>query len=119
MTHAKAPLTPVGRAALARLIVVDGWAVRRAAERYQVSPATASKWAARWRAGLPMDDLSSRPHTSPTRLPVRTEHRIVAPHRPHTASAASSQQPAFTTSRGTTARCSGTREQACCPETSR
>ncbi len=78
MTHAKAPLTAVGRMRLAKLIVVDGWTVRRAAERYQVAPATAAKWSARLRAGLPMTDLSSRPHTSPARLSARTEHRIIA-----------------------------------------
>ena len=47
MTHANAPLTPLGRQRLAELIVVHRWPVRRAAERYQCSPATASKWAAR------------------------------------------------------------------------
>lgn len=77
MTHANAPLTPVGRQRLAVLIVVHGWPVRRAAERFQCSPATASKWAARYRAGLPMSDLPSRPHSSPTRTPTRLERRIV------------------------------------------
>ena len=77
MTHANAPLTPVGRLRLAKLIVDDGWAVRRAAERFQCSPATASKWAARYRAGLPMTDRSSRPRRSPSRCPRRLERRIV------------------------------------------
>ena len=77
MTHANAPLTPVGRARLARLIVEDRWSVRRAAERFQVSPATASKWAARYRAGRPMTDASSRPRRSPARCPRRLERRIV------------------------------------------
>ncbi len=78
MTHANAPLTPVGRERLARLIVDDGWPVARAAERFQVSPATASKWARRLRAGEPMTDLSSRPRSSPTRCPARLERRIIA-----------------------------------------
>lgn len=52
--------------------------MRRAAERFQCSPATAAKWAARYRAGLPMHDRSSRPWTSPARLPSRTERRIIA-----------------------------------------
>jgi transposase InsO family protein len=78
MTHANAPLTPVGRQRLAELIVIQGWPVRRAAERFQVSPATASKWARRYRSGLPMTDLPSRPHLSPTRVPTRLEHRIVS-----------------------------------------
>lgn len=77
MTHANAPLTPVGRPRLAELIVVHGWAVRRAAERFQCSPATASKWAARLRAGEPMTDRSSRPHSCPAKTPTRLERRIV------------------------------------------
>jgi transposase InsO family protein len=77
VTHANAPLTPVGRLRLARLVVEDGWPLRRAAERFQCSPATASKWAARYRAGLPMTDVSSRPRHSPTRCPRRLERRIV------------------------------------------
>jgi len=78
MSHANAPLTPEGRRRLAALIVHEGWPIRRAAERYQVSPATAQKWAARYRAGLPLTDRSSRPHTSPNRLPKKREHRILA-----------------------------------------
>lgn len=46
MSHANAPLTPEGRRRLASAVVDEGWPVRRAAERFQVSPATASKWAA-------------------------------------------------------------------------
>ena len=44
MTHANAPLTPEGRRRLAHLVVEEGWPVRRAAERFQVSPATVSRW---------------------------------------------------------------------------
>lgn len=77
MTHANAPLTPLGRQRLAELVVVQGWPIRRAAERFQVSPATASKWAARLRSGEPMTDRSSRPHATPGRVPRRLEHRIV------------------------------------------
>lgn len=79
MTHANAPLTPTGRLRLARCIVEDNWPLRRAAERFQVSPTTAWRWAARYRqhgeAG--MTDRSSRPHTSPQRTPTRTERRII------------------------------------------
>ena len=77
MTHANAPLTPLGRRRLAELIVVQGWPLRRAAERFQCSPATAAKWAGRLRAGLPMTDRSSRPHSTPTRTSTRLERRIV------------------------------------------
>jgi transposase InsO family protein len=78
MTHVNAPLTPEGRRRLAVLIVDRGWSLRRAAERYQCSPATAKRWADRYRNGLPLTDRSSRPRTSPNRLPFKTERRIVA-----------------------------------------
>lgn len=79
MTHANAPLTPEGRRRLALLITRDGWPLRRAAERFSCSPATAKKWADRYRvAGVAgMRDLSSRPLSSPTRTDRRTERRIV------------------------------------------
>ncbi|WP_206430443.1 helix-turn-helix domain-containing protein, partial [Mycobacterium sp. P7213] len=48
MSHANASLTPKGRLKLARLIVDDGWPIRRAAERFQCSSATAKKWADRY-----------------------------------------------------------------------
>lgn len=78
MTHTNAPLTPTGRLRLARVVVEDGWPVRRAAERFQCSPATAAKWARRFRAGEPLTDRSSAPHHSPGRCPRRTERRIIA-----------------------------------------
>lgn len=78
MTHANAPLTPVGRLRLAKLIVEEGWPVRRAAERFQCSSATAAKWAARFRAGELMEDRSSRPRRQPNRCPRRLERRIIA-----------------------------------------
>lgn len=77
MSHANAPLTPLGRRRLAVLIVEEGWTVRRAAERFQVSAATASKWARRYRAGEPLTDRSSRPHHSPTRASRHLERRII------------------------------------------
>jgi transposase InsO family protein len=78
VTHANAPFTPEGRVRLARLIVDDGWPVRRAAERFQCSPATASRWARRYRAGLPLTDRSSRPHRQPSRSSRHLERRIIA-----------------------------------------
>ena len=78
MTHANAPFAPEGRLRLARLIVDQGWSARRAAERFQCSPATAAKWALRYRLKQPMTDRSSRPRTSPARCSRRLEHRIVA-----------------------------------------
>ena len=78
MTHPNAPLTPEGRRRLAVLVVEEGWTQRRAAERFQCSPATVSRWTRRYRAGEPLTDRSSRPHRSPSRLPQRFERRIVA-----------------------------------------
>ncbi|MFJ2723170.1 IS481 family transposase [Streptomyces sp. NPDC087437] len=79
MPHRNAPLTETGRLRLARCVVEDNWPLRRAAERFQVSPATAQRWADRYRqygeAG--MADRSSRPHRSPRRTPTRTERRII------------------------------------------
>ena len=78
MPHRNAPLTETGRLRLARCVVEDGWPLRRAAERFQVSPTTAQRWAGRYRelrAG--MSDRSSRPHHSPRRTPTRTERRII------------------------------------------
>ncbi|MET9425799.1 IS481 family transposase [Streptomyces sp. NPDC006540] len=79
MVHRNAPLTETGRLRLARCVVEDRWPLRRAAERFQVSPTTAQRWAERYRqfgeAG--MSDRSSRPHTSPRRTPTRIERRII------------------------------------------
>jgi len=79
MSHRNAPLSETGRLRLARCVVVEGWSLRRAAERFQVAVTTAARWAGRYRelgeAG--MADRSSRPHHSPTRTPNRTERRII------------------------------------------
>ena len=79
MSHGNASLTPTGRLRLARCVVDDGWPLRRAAERFGVSPTTAQRWATRYRvegwAG--MGDRSSRPGRCPHQLPARTEHRIM------------------------------------------
>ncbi|MER6451023.1 IS481 family transposase [Streptomyces venezuelae] len=79
MPHRNAPLTETGRLRLARCVVVDGWPLRRAAERFQVSPTTAQRWAIRYRAlgEAGMADHSSRPHHSPRRTATRTERRII------------------------------------------
>ena len=77
MTHRNASLTPRGRRQLAHLVVDEGWSYRRAAERFQVAPATARKWAERYRAGASMADQSSRPRTSPTRTPAAVEDQIL------------------------------------------
>lgn len=72
MFHRKAPLTPIGRLRLARCAVDDGWPLRRAAERFQVSHTTAARWAARYRqlGATGMQDRSSQPRHQP----LRTAH---------------------------------------------
>jgi transposase InsO family protein len=79
VSHANATLTPRGRLLLARCVVEQGWALRRAAERFQTSATTAGRWANRYRehgeAG--MQDRPSRPHRSPRRTPNRLERRII------------------------------------------
>ncbi len=79
MSHRNAPLSELGRLRLARCVVDDGWPLRRAAERFQVSPTTAKRWADRYRTAgtAAMGDRSSRPHHSPNRTPTRTERRII------------------------------------------
>ena len=79
MSHANARLAPRGRLELARCIVDDGWPLRRAAERFQVSPSTAKRWADRYRQldAVGMQDRSSRPVRSPRRTPQRRERRII------------------------------------------
>ena len=79
MSHANALLTPRGRLLLARCVVDQGWPLRRAADRFQVSATTAARWAGRYReSGVAgMANRSSRPHRSPRRTPTRTERRII------------------------------------------
>ncbi|WP_229503616.1 helix-turn-helix domain-containing protein, partial [Nesterenkonia sedimenti] len=78
MTHRNAPMTPKGRARMVTLVLDDGWAQRRVAERFQVSPATVSRWVRRARDHQGLEDRPSRPHGSPSRLAVRAERRIIA-----------------------------------------
>ncbi|BCJ42979.1 IS481 family transposase [Actinoplanes ianthinogenes] len=72
-------LTERGRLRLARCVVDDGWPLRRAAERFQVSPTTAKRWADRYRDQGPvaMSDRSSRPHTSPNRTSTSVEQHVL------------------------------------------
>src|SRR5215208_2110044 len=79
MAHANAALTPKHRLRLARLVVDDGWSPSRAAEFFNVSWRTASKWAGRYRAEGPagMADRSSARRTQATRTPVPVVRKIV------------------------------------------
>ena len=79
MSHRNAPLSELGRLRLARCVVDEGWSLRRAAERFQVSPTTAARWAGRYRmlgvAG--MADRSSRPRHCPRQTRPRTVKRVL------------------------------------------
>jgi hypothetical protein len=79
VSHANAALTPRARLRLARLIVDDGWPIARAAERYDVSWATAKRWAGRYldHGAEGMADRSSRPHHSPSKTPQPVVRKIV------------------------------------------
>ena len=79
MAHANAALTPKHRLRLARLIVEDGWPPSRAAEFFNVSWRTASKWAQRYRDEGPagMHDRSSARHTQHAKTPPPMVRKIV------------------------------------------
>lgn len=79
MSHANAALTPPARLRLAKLVVEDRWPVAVAAKMFMVSPPTARKWVARFRAEEPagMSDRSSRPRSMPTRTPPAVVRLIV------------------------------------------
>ena len=79
MSHRNAILTETGRLHLARLIVDQGWPLRRAAERFGVAVTTARRWADRYReqGSAGMTDRSSRPKHCPHQLSQRTERRII------------------------------------------
>jgi transposase InsO family protein len=72
-THANARLTPLGRQLLCERIRLLGWTVEDAALAANVSERTTYRWLARYDAGEPMTDRSSRPRRSPTRTPVKIE----------------------------------------------
>jgi transposase InsO family protein len=79
VVHRNAPLSETGRLRLARCVVDEGWPLRRAAERFQVSPTTAKRWAERYlvQGAAGMADRPSRPRTCPARTAQRIERRIV------------------------------------------
>jgi transposase InsO family protein len=79
VSHANAALTPKARLRLARLIVEDGWSPSSAAKMFMVSPVTARKWAARFRAegAGGMVDRTSRPHSMPNLTPAPVRRAIL------------------------------------------
>lgn len=79
MPHRNAPLTETGRLRLARCIVDQGWPIARAAERFQISRPTATRWARRYAEfeAAGMVDRSSRPHRSPRQTPQSIVRKVV------------------------------------------
>jgi transposase len=83
--HRNAKLGLAGRYALARA-VEEGMSLRAAATAFSVSPATACRWARRWRSAsgeeratlVCLHDRSSRPRRMPRLLPAREQRRICA-----------------------------------------
>lgn len=83
MAHRSARLTPFGRRLLVDRVLVHGWSAAAAADAASVSRATVYKWLRRYKelgvAGL--EDRTSRPRQSPTRLPQAHVDRILRARR--------------------------------------
>ena len=73
--HRNARTCPNTRALIATHVLEEGWSLTQAAEAAGVSEPTARKWVGRARAGESLEDRSSRPRRSPSRLP---EHLVEA-----------------------------------------
>lgn len=71
--HGNARLCPFQRELLCRRVRHHGWKVADAATAAGCSERTAYKWLARYDAGEPLTDRSSRPHRSPSKTPPETE----------------------------------------------
>src|SRR5712691_9794844 len=86
--HANAKLGLAARFALVQA-VEGGCSIRAAAQRFNVSPATAHRWWHRWseaagearRTLVCLFDRSSRPHSSPRELAQELQERICACRR--------------------------------------
>jgi transposase InsO family protein len=71
--HGNARLSPFQRELLCRRVEEEGWTVREAAEAAGCSVRSGHTWLARWRAGEPMTDRSSAPHTVASTPPETVE----------------------------------------------
>jgi transposase InsO family protein len=78
MSHANAALTVRHRLKVAQLVVEQGVPISEVAARFQCSWPTVKRWAARYAAGEPMSDRSSRPHAMPAKTCAATTKRIVS-----------------------------------------
>jgi transposase InsO family protein len=79
--HRNARSCPNSRALIARRVLKEGWSLTQAAEAAGVSEPTARKWVRRARADESLEDRSSRPKRSPSRLPRRLVEAIEALRR--------------------------------------
>ncbi len=81
--HANARLSPIGRRLLIDRIEKEKWTVQEASESVGISPRTASKWLARWRAEGPagLMDRSSAPRVVANKTSPQTEQLIAALRR--------------------------------------
>jgi transposase InsO family protein len=79
--HRNARTCPNSRALIARRVMEEGWSLTQAAEAAGVSEPTARKWVRRARAGESLEDHSSRPRRSPSRLPQQLVEAIQALRR--------------------------------------
>lgn len=72
MTHANAPLTPIGRLRAVEEVLDRGRPIAHVAAEFHIARATLSKWVTRYRQSGPegLVDRSSAPAHRPTRLPV-------------------------------------------------
>ena len=83
MGHARAKLTPLGRALLVERVLVMGWAPARVAEAAGVSRPTVYKWVRRFTEEGPegLLDRSSAPHRRPQALSRPQVRRILRARR--------------------------------------
>ena len=79
--HRNARTCPNTRALIATRVLEEGWSLTQAAEAAGVSEPTARKWVGRARAGESLEDRSSRPGRSPSRLPKHLVEAIGALRR--------------------------------------
>ena len=70
--HGNARLCPFQRELMCSRVREQGWGVARAASAAGCSERTVHKWSARFDAGEPLTDRSSRPRHSPTQTPTET-----------------------------------------------
>jgi transposase InsO family protein len=79
--HGNARTCPNSRALIASRVLDEGWSLTAAAAAAGVSVPTARKWVNRAGAEQSLEDRSSRPRRSPTRLPQRLVEAIEALRR--------------------------------------